>query len=392
MWARRDVRNAIENDPDPLGCGRFVSLLLTRRFWLGLIITLVLLFLFVWKVDLGETGRELKDANYAYFVPAVLIYFCALAVRCLRWRYLLLHLRPIPTRRLYPVVAIGYLANNILPMRLGELVRAHFLGEREEISKASSLATIGVERVFDGLTLLLFAAVIWPFLPWTSALRTNGGDFDALWVGLSVLVSAVFIAGFLVLVMLAMSPGSGRRLAHVVTLVSPRGLRPKVESLIYLLIEGLGALRSPRRLAVITLLSAPVWLIEAAAYYIIAISFHLDQPFAVILLVTATSNLATAVPSSIGGIGPFEVVAKSTLTAFGVGAGTAAAYVFFVHIVTLWLPVNVLGLFFLGKENLSLTKLARSKEIDMSPIVQAHGSASDKYGDGNAGAGGGDEE
>ena len=73
------------------------------------------------------------------------------------------------------MVAIGYLANNMLPVRLGELVRAHFLGEREGISKASSLASIGVERVFDGLTLLLFIAVIWPFLPWTDALRTNGG-------------------------------------------------------------------------------------------------------------------------------------------------------------------------------------------------------------------------
>ena len=361
-------------------------MLLTRRFWLGLIITVGLLFLFVWKVDLGETGNKLKDANYAYFVPAVLVYFCALAVRCLRWRYLLVHLKPIPTRRLYPVVAIGYLANNMLPMRLGELVRAHFLGEREEISKASSLATIGVERVFDGLTLLLFIAVIWPFLPWTDALRTNGGDFDALWVGLSVLVSVVFVAGFLVLVILATSPGSGRRLAHVVTLASPRRLRPKVESFIYLLIEGLGALRSPRKLAVITLLSAPVWLIEAAAYYIIALSFDLDLPFEVILLVTATSNLATAVPSSIGGIGPFEVVAKTTLVAFGPGtddfANLVVAYVFFVHIIALWLPINILGLLFLWKENLSLAQLAKSRQIDMSSLPHTSGSAIGEYRDG----------
>jgi len=342
-------------------------LLLTHRFWLGLVVTVGLLFLFLWKVDFGETGRELRDANYAYFIPAVLVYFIALGFRSLRWRYLLLHLKPISARRLYPVVSIGYLANNILPVRLGELVRAHFLGEKEGVSKASALASIGVERVLDGLTLLFFAAVIWPFLPWTSVLKTDTGDFNILWVAMSALIAALFAAGFLVLVLFATSPRLGRGLAHLLTAVSPRGLGPKVESLIYLLIEGLGALRSPRRLLIIVVLSVPVWLLEASTYYIIAISFNLDQPFQVILLVTATSNLATAVPSSIGGIGPFEVVAKSTLVAFGVGAEAAAAYSFFVHIIALWLPVNILGLLFLWKENLSLAQLARGRRIDLSP-------------------------
>ena len=382
-------------------------MLLTRRFWLGLIVTLGLLFLFLWKVevdfsaieiqitprlDWGDVWRRLQDANYAYFVPAVLLYFCALAVRCLRWRYLLLHLKSIPTRRLYPVVAIGYLANNILPIRLGELVRAHFLREKEEVNKASALATIAVERVFDGLTLLFFVVVIWPFLPWTDVLKTDTGDLNTLWIALSVLVALMFVAGFLVLFLCATSPTLGRRLAGLPILVLPRGFRPKVESLIYLLIEGLGALRSPRKLAVITLLSAPVWLIEAAAYYVVALSFDLDQPFQVILLVTATSNLATAIPSSIGGIGPFEVVAASTLIAFGVGVEAAAAYVFFVHIIALWLPVNILGLLFLWKENLSLAQLARSKLIDMSPLPHAPGSAIGEYGDGGVFATEGDEE
>ena len=358
-------------------------MLLTHRFWLGFIVTLGLLFLFLWKVDFGKTGRELQDANYAYFVPAVLIYFIALGFRSVRWHYLLLHLKSIPVRRLYPVVAIGYLANNILPIRLGELVRAHFLGEREEVSKASGLATIAVERVLDGLTLLFFAAVIWPFLPWTDVLKTDDGGLNTLWLALSILVALVFVAGFLVLFLLAASPRLGRRLAHFLALVLPQRTRPKVESLVELLIEGLGALRSPRKLLIIVFMSLPVWLTEAAMYYILAISFDLGQPFQVLLLVTATSNLATAVPSSMGGIGPFELVAKSTLVAFGAGAEAAAAYVFFVHIIALWLPVNILGVFFLWKENLPFAQLARSRQIDLSPVPQAQGGAIAEYGDGS---------
>ena len=341
-------------------------MLSNRRFWLGLVATLGFLFLFLWKVDFQQTGRELQSANYAYFVPAVLIYLVAFWFRSWRWQYLLSHLKAIPVRRLYPVVSIGYLSNNILPIRLGELVRSHFLGEKEGVSKASALSTIIVERVLDGLTLLFLVAVTWPLLPWTDILRTDDGGLNTLWVALSILVAAIFVAGFLVLLVLAVSPQLGQKLARLITRMSPSALRPKVESILYLLLDGLGALRSPPKLLRIFLLSLPVWLLEAAMYYVIAISFDLGQPFEVILLVTATSNLATAVPSSIGGIGPFEVVAKSTLIAFGVGVEAAVAYAFFVHIIALWLPVNALGLVFLVKENMSLAQLARTKQISLS--------------------------
>ena len=358
-------------------------MLLTPRFWLGALVTLGFLFLFLWKVDFGETWKVLQGANYAYFVPAVLVYFVALGLRCVRWRYLLLHLKSVPPWRLYPVVAIGYLANNILPMRLGELVRAHFLGEKEGISKASGLATIGVERVFDGLTLLFFVVIVWPFLPWTEVLKDDPGELDVVWLVLGVLVAIFFVAAFIILFLIAASPGFGRGSARLLSSVSPPRLRPKVDSFVYLLIEGLGSLRSPRKLVIISILSGPVWLTEAVTYYIIAISFDLGLSFSVILLVTATSNLATAVPSSIGGIGPFEIVAKTTLVAFGLAAEPAAAYTFFVHIVALWLPVNILGLFFLGKENLSLSQLAKRGRADLAAASQTQGSAMADYGNGS---------
>ena len=360
-------------------------MLLTFRFWLGFVVTVGFLLLFLWNVNVEEMWEALQDANYAYLLPAVLIYFVALGIRALRWRFLLSHLKSIAPWRLYPVVVIGYLANNVLPIRLGELVRANFLGDKEGVSKASALATILVERALDGLTLLLFIAVMWPFVPWTDALRDEGGGLKTTWVLMSVVVATVVVAGFLVLSLFATSPGLGRRLARVLASVSPRGLRSKVEDVTYLLVDGLGALRSPRKLLLISLLSAPVWLLEATMYHILAISFDLDVSFQVILLVTATANLATVIPT-IGGIGPFEVGAKSSLIAFGVGVEPAAAYAFFVHIVALWLPVNILGLFFLWRESLSLAQVARSKRIDVSPSVRlgAKGQGYAEYGDGGA--------
>ncbi|MCE2405293.1 MAG: flippase-like domain-containing protein [Dehalococcoidia bacterium] len=339
-------------------------MLLTRRFWLGIVVSLAFLVLFLWRVDFGDTGRELQGAAYSYFVPAVLCYFLSLAVRSLRWRFLLLHLKPVSVPRLYPVVAIGYMANNMLPVRLGELVRAHFLGEREHLRKASVFSTIAVERVLDGLTLLLFVAVVWPFLPWTGVLRSDEGDLKTAWLVGSIAVAAVFVAAFLSVCLLASSPRLSGGLVRVVPALVPAAVRGRVEELLRLLLDGLGGLRSPGALLAIILLSGPVWLVEGVVYYIMALSFGLDQPFQVVLLVTATSNLATAIPSGIGGIGPFELVAKSTLVAFGVGAEAAAAYAFSVHILALWLPVNVLGLLFLWRENVSLAQVARTAPLE----------------------------
>ena len=339
-------------------------MLLDRRFLLGAGVTVGLLFLFLWNIDFSDTWSQLRHANYAYFLPAVALYFVALGFRALRWRLLLLHIKPIPVRNLYPVTVIGYFANNVLPIRLGEIVRSQALWQKEGVSRASGLATIGVERVMDGLTLIFLVAVIWPFLPWTEALKTDDGGIKLLWLVGSGLVAALFAAGFLVLFLLAARPELGRRMAVVVTRPLPERFRNTGTNLIMALIEGLGGLKSPRRLAVIALVSLPVWLTEAAMYYIIALSFDLDQSFGVILLVTATANLATAVPSSVGGIGPFEVVAKSTLVAFGVGAEPAAAYSFFVHIVALWLPVNLAGLLFMWKENIGFSNLSRIRTIE----------------------------
>jgi uncharacterized protein (TIRG00374 family) len=237
---------------------------MSRRFWLGTAVTLGFLVLFLWKLDFGQTGKQLQGANYVYFLPAVLVYFSSLGLRCVRWRFLLMHLKPVSVAGLYPVVAIGYMANNLLPVRLGELVRSHFLGNKEKLSKASVLSTIGVERVLDGLTLLLFAGVVWPFLPRTGVLGADGADLGAAWMVGSIAVGAVFLAAFVMLFLVASNPGFGARLAHILPLAFPRSLREKVGGLVYLLIEGLGALRSPRVLVLVALLSVPVWLAEAA--------------------------------------------------------------------------------------------------------------------------------
>lgn len=352
----------------------------TWQFWLGLGVSVLLLLVLVWQVDLTEMREALSDANYVYLAPSIALYFVGVYFRALRWRYLLRPLRPLTASRLYPVVVIGYMANNLLPARLGELVRAYYLARREQLSTSSALGTVAVERVYDGVTLLALAAVAGPALWLLGEFDGAGETSRTTWVVLALLTVAAFGAALAVLTGLA-TEGRFRSYIYWLTGLVPGRFRPKVQELVQTFIEGLSVLNSPRKHLNLFLLSLPVWAFEAAIFFLIIHSFGIDDHFGsagtvvlVVMLLTATSNLATALPSSIGGIGPFEVVAQQTLVALGVGASSAGAYAAFLHLAALWLPVNLAGLAFMWQHNLSLKGLAGALKAG-GPMREALGSS-----------------
>ena len=338
------------------------------QFWLGGIVSVALLLLLLYQINLGDLKNDLREANYYLLVPSIAVYFVAVLFRAARWQYLLIPIKRIPVGRLYSVVVIGYTANNLLPMRLGELVRSYHLAHRENLSTSSALATIAVERVYDGITLLAFAALSAPL---ASVSRATG-----------IVIMVVVISAFAILLalftLLASSPAFAARLERWLDIV-PAGPRPKVVGMFRTFVSGLAILNSPGKHCGLFLWSMPVWLLEGSMYFMLAYSFGIDDHFDSVgalvlmaLLLTATSNLATSVPSAIGGIGPFEIVAQQTLVALGVGATVAGAYSGFIHIVALWLPVNIVGLILLWKGNLSLRNLSltsRSVNIETAAEV-----------------------
>lgn len=336
------------------------------RFWIALSISVLLLSLLLYRIGVGDIGSALHDANYLYVAPAIGLYFVAVYFRALRWRYLLSPLAILPVGRLYPVIVIGYMANNLLPARLGELVRSYYLARREQLSTSAALATVAVERVYDGVTLLAFAALSAPVLLALGRFAAGSEAARTTWLIVAVLTVALFFGALLFLTSLAVAPRFVG-LAQSWTRFVPGRFRAKTQGFVYTFVQGLSMLKSPRQHVMLFVLSVPVWLMEGAAYFVIAYSFGIDDVFGsvwvlalAVLLVTATSNLATSVPTAIGGIGPFEVVAQQTLLALGVAAPVGAAYAGVVHLVALWLPVNVAGLFLAWKQNLSIRGLAQT--------------------------------
>ncbi len=346
----------------------WINALVARwHLWAGIAISVALLLFFYRQLEPGDLKTLLTEANYVYLIPAVALYFVGIFFRVYRWQYLLAPLRRFPLHRLYPVVIVGYTANNLLPMRLGELVRSYRLARQENFSASSALGSVAVERVFDGLTLVALIAVATPWLLLMSQFNNGAGVSQTTAILLAVAVGAVF-GGFLIFfTLLAVWPAFDAAVERFLGLL-PAKLRSPALRFFRSFVSALSILSSPRKHLALALLSLPVWLCEGSVYFLVSYSFdigsHFDSTLAYVLaiaLLTATSNLATGIPSAVGGIGPFEVVAQQTLIALGVGATVAGAYSVFVHLVALWLPVNIVGLIIivaiLLKQSLSVKQL-----------------------------------
>jgi hypothetical protein len=264
-------------------------------------------------------------------------------------------------RRLFPVVVIGYMGNNVYPARAGEVLRSYILKRREAVPVSVSLATVVLERLFDGLVMLLFVFVTLPF-----ARLPSGYDL------LVSVFSVIFLAALVVFLVLATHPARMSRVyAWLVDRIVPAGLRPRIHGLFDRFIEGLQSLRSPRELALIFLSTILIWLCETTKYWFVMWAFYpaLYAPFTVLMLMTAVVNLFTTLPSTPGYVGTFDAPGIAILVASGVPKTIAAGYTLVLH-VALWLPITLLGALFMLLDHVGWGDIERAVEergLEVSP-------------------------
>ena len=129
-----------------------------KKFIIGLLVSLVFLYLAFRKVDFSELWSALKGANYWYILPNIVLVILSMWMRAYRWKFMIHPIKKVGLGRLFSTVMIGFMANNVLPARLGEFVRAYSLGAKENISKSATFATIVIERIFDGFAILF---ILW---------------------------------------------------------------------------------------------------------------------------------------------------------------------------------------------------------------------------------------
>jgi uncharacterized protein (TIRG00374 family) len=328
----------------------------SRRALIGFAISAVFLYIAFRGQHFGDILDALQQANLWWLLPALTLYFAGVWVRAIRWRILLQPLTPKATsRQLFPIVVIGYMANNVLPLRTGEVVRSYVLQKEFGVRKTSILATIAVERLFDGLVMLGFMLAATAFVSFTSQLRH-----------LTIVAAVLFSGVLLGLFMLTLGGSLIDRLLQIVLGPLPTPVADRVERLARSFLSGLAIFRRRGDLLMVAGTSLLAWLLEASMYFVLARGFGGEvqekMTASVTLLTTGVANMATLIPSSPGYIGQFEYGVKLVLNgAIGVNESQALAYALLVH-AALYFPVTLLGVFEWSRRQLSLGKIRESDE------------------------------
>ncbi len=285
----------------------------------GLVITAVAVVALVYLVDLDQMKEALALADYRALPFVVLLFFGTITSRAMAWRTVLMEQARF--RDCFLALNQGYLLNNILPFRLGELGRALLIGGRAGMRFWRALSSIVVERVFDlgiaaGLLFATFSLVV-------------GAD----WARSAAIVSSIIVgAGFIILFVMARRPELFARLVERITSPLPKlshWLKDKLASFL----EGLSALKSTGRFLRVAFWMLLTWFFNVAWYYVLMRSFLSEATWLWALFSIAVASVGVAIPSSPAYIGVFEGVIVAALSLFGVDPAIALAYALVAHVI-----------------------------------------------------------
>lgn len=299
----------------------------------GLAISAVFLVMALWQLQWSEIKDALGSARPWPWIPlAILSYMAGQFVRGARCSFIVRVQSRLPVLTATNVVVVGYAANNVLPARLGELVRAGLLADRAGIPVTQSLAITLLERVLDGwiLLLLLAAACLTITVPG--------------WLGSVVLVGvAVFVAATSLILLCVLTPNWMTSFtARVCGLFGDR-FRDLSLRLLIRATAGLSCLKSPRNVVYLGFQSLLVWLLEAGMFLLIFPAFGITGNFWWAIWAMTVTNLGIMAPSSPGYIGPFHFFCMKSLTSLGVAKAAAISYAAAVHLA-FYIPVTLWGL------------------------------------------------
>jgi uncharacterized protein (TIRG00374 family) len=355
------------------------------KAWIGLIVSGVFIYFAFRRVEFSEIIHSVKNVNYIWIIPNVVIVVLTMVIRAERWRYILRPLSNFRIRHLFPAVMIGFMANNVLPVRLGEIVRAYSLGIKTGRSRSSIFATVVIERILDSLTLMAMFWSVILFIPFPPAVKKFGVA--------TLILNLLFI---LVLILLRMRSGFlTDRISPRVPFLSQR-LKERLAYILTKFNEGMSSFGRGGSVRYIVIWSLFLWVVTALSNYFIFMAFgyypHVAASFVLLFFVAA----AVLLPSAPGFIGVFQAavigafgllnnlnmigislsaeniqlaamniaaLSQTPLVApgpvceslglFGISKGEALSFS-----IVLWLcqyiPVTVLGLYYLKREHLSL--------------------------------------
>ncbi len=335
----------------------------------GVAISALLLWWVFRGEDPGTVLQEFAKADPWLLLAAVVVTTLGFLVRAFRWKVLLYPVKPDTTlHSRFAAVNIGFMANNLLPARVGEFARVYALGRLERVSMSGTFGSLVVERFLDAVALLLlmFVALASPSFP---ADATVAGEPIALAVqGVMLMVGLVLAAIVVFLVWPRRVVQFGERLARA---LPEKGQRLAVDTLEAFL-DGLTMLRNPRLLLIAMAWSVGFWAWNAFSFWLGFLAFGIHVDFAAALLVQGVVALAVAIPSSPGFFGVFEAGSVVGLTeVYGVARSSAVSFAIGYHLAS-FIPVTAMGLYYAWRLGMSVSEMKLTEEVVEEAVEMAH--------------------
>lgn len=332
---------------------------------LGIVISVLLLWWVLRDVHFAEVWAEVRHADFRFLGAAVAVTTASFFIRALRWKVFLHPLQEgTGLHNRFAATNIGFMANNLLPARLGELARSYAISRTERVSMSGALGSLVVERFLDTLVVvgLMLVAVSWPTFP--AAATVAGRSLDQI---LLVLLGMV-TAGLLGLLVLLLFPGLFLRVVGGLARLLPPRMETRLVSVAKAFFQGLGALRKPRLLVAGVAWTTFLWLWNGVSFWLGFLAFGIDVGLAGALFVQSLVAIGVAIPSAPGFFGTFHAAARVGLAeVYGVGTGAALAFAFGYHLGA-FIPVTVIGLIYAWRLGVSLAQV-EERGGDVAPAT-----------------------
>jgi uncharacterized protein (TIRG00374 family) len=334
-----------------------------RKHWgkalVGIVVTVLLLWWALAEVTFSEVWANIRTGNMWLLAASVFVATFGFLIRALRWRVLLTPVKADTTlRSRFAGVSIGFMANNVLPARVGEFARAYAFSRLEPVSASAAFGTLVVERFLDGVALLLFLVlpVFLPGFPMAGALASGTGGV-LLRAGV-VAVAVVLVA----LVVMAVWPRTFVRLAERGARVLPGAGAQRILGGLDAFLGSVAIMRDARLIALGLAWSLFFWAWHAASFWLGMLAFGIDTGFASALFTMSVVGFGVALPSAPGFFGTFHFAANVALSdVYGVPEPQSLAFAFGYHFGG-WVPITLIGLWYAWKLGISLGDVGTAEQ------------------------------
>ncbi len=291
---------------------------MNRRVLVNLILSIVVAAAFLYlafrNVPMAELRTAMQRFDARWLVPAFAISFVLQVFRAWRWQLELRPLQRIDLGRLWVITSVAYMAINLIPARLGEVVRPWLLSRRSRVSVSNVVGNLVVEKTMDSFCIVFYILV---------GLLTTSNLPDWVRRGAAVpAVAALLLATVVGLLYAKGEPFVDRWVVHYLPERFAGGLKRVTRAIV----AGMQILPDGRLLATVFAVSLALWFLPILSSYVIIRAFDFAVPFGAALIVFIFIGFGTALPNAPGMIGSFQYACVLALGLFGVPHADALAY------------------------------------------------------------------